>query len=142
MEAIRNYSGNGYQGSNYSHSLSTKEIAKIIRENLKKTNCKFSVTFESFAGGSSINVALMEAPFEAFVKDVETKGYEQLNQYYLEKEKKLTPEAKEVMLKAYNISKSFNYDDSDSMIDYFDTNFYLHLEIGKWDKPFKKVVKS
>ena len=32
----------------------------------------------------------------------------------------------------------YNYDDSDAMIDYFDTNFYMNLAIGKWDKPFIK----
>jgi hypothetical protein len=34
------------------------------------------------------------------------------------------------------LSNNFNYDDSDSQTDYFDVNFYLHLNIGKWDKPF------
>jgi hypothetical protein len=31
---------------------------------------------------------------------------------------------------------SYNYDDSDGMVDYFDTNFYGGVQIGKWDKPY------
>lgn len=32
---------------------------------------------------------------------------------------------------------SYNYDDSDGMVDYFDTNFYGYVNIGKWDKPYE-----
>ena len=35
-----------------------------------------------------------------------------------------------------NCATAYNYDDSDSQTDYFDTNFYYSLAIGKWDKPF------
>ena len=33
-------------------------------------------------------------------------------------------------------ANSYNYDHSDVYTDYFDRNFYLWLEIGKWNKPF------
>jgi len=68
---VRNYTGHGWQGSNYSPSLTTKEIAKLIRKNLKEEfpECKFSVQCKSFSGGSEIMVALMKAPFEVFNKD-------------------------------------------------------------------------
>jgi len=29
------------------------------------------------------------------------------------------------------------YDRSDAMTDYFDTAYYMHLNIGAWDKPYK-----
>lgn len=42
---------------------STKEIAKTIRDELKyMKNYKFSVTMETFAGGSSISVDVMKSP--------------------------------------------------------------------------------
>lgn len=31
--------------------------------------------------------------------------------------------------------QSYNYDDSDSMTDYFDCGFYFHVSIGKYNKP-------
>lgn len=36
---------------------------------------------------------------------------------------------------------SYRYNDSDAMIDYFDTNFYPHVGVGQWDKPMKIVPK-
>ena len=37
----------------------------------------------------------------------------------------LTPEAWIVLKSAVQIAMEYHYDDSDSMVDYFDTNFYL-----------------
>lgn len=42
----------------------------------------------------------------------------------------------------YNFMQSYNYDDSDAMIDYFDCNFYSSFNIGKWNKGFKVVPKT
>lgn len=41
----------------------------------------------------------------------------------------LNPEVKEVLSKVYAYMQSFNYDDSDGMIDYFNCNFYHYLHI-------------
>ena len=32
------------------------------------------------------------------------------------------------------------YDRSDAMTDYFDTAYYYHINIGKWNKPYELVV--
>ncbi|MGI6124931.1 MAG: molecular chaperone DnaJ, partial [Acetivibrionales bacterium] len=56
--------------------------------------------------------------------------------YYVKESYYLTEEAKSVINQALNIINSYNFDDSDSQIDYFHTNFYTHMSIGKWDKPF------
>ena len=29
------------------------------------------------------------------------------------------------------------YDNSDAMTDYFDTAYYMHIEVGKWDKSYE-----
>ncbi len=41
----------------------------------------------------------------------------------------LNPEVEEVLRSVYTYMESFNYDDTDGMIDYFDTNFYHDFEI-------------
>lgn len=41
----------------------------------------------------------------------------------------LNPEVEEVLRSVYTYMQSFNYDDSEGMIDYFDTNFYHSFEI-------------
>lgn len=46
----------------------------------------------------------------------------------------INPEVAEVLNAIQGFAYSFNYDDSDSQIDYFDTNFYLYLEIETEEK--------
>lgn len=136
----------GYTGENYENSLDIKEIAKKIRTQLKREfpDCKFSVRIERYSGGCSLNISLMSAPFYAGV------GYHQVNHYWLRRNidealgmtsvinngKDISMDAAKVLLRASEIANSYNYDRSEIQSDYFDTNFYLHVEIGKWDKPF------
>lgn len=164
---MQNYTGYGWEGKNYNNNLSTTDIAKIIRQQLKKEypNCKFSIRSEYYSMGSSIHICLISAPFEVFpdnvpdldhpvaeinrfagyLKEAREKGYTQLNQYqfkYNWKDEQInncTPLTEKVwscMKRVYQIATEYNYDDSDAQIDYFSTNFYLHLNIGKWNKPF------
>lgn len=168
-----NYTGQGWEGKNYSPDLGIKDIAKIIRTNLKQKypRCKFSVQIERFSGGQSLHVHLMEAPFEAMLNkgsiinnefvSMEKQGYKfekyaQLNEHTFNNPYEfksacarctpdgwnngaiLSQEAWDIMKDVYRLIKGYNFDDSDGMIDYFHTNFYLHLNIGKWDKPFNK----
>ena len=67
-----NYTQNAWQGSNYekTHNMSTTELAKTIRNGLKEmfSECKFSVSKQSYSGGRSITIALMEATFPVFTK--------------------------------------------------------------------------
>ena len=144
---MKNYTGYGTEGKNYDDNLSTKEIAKTVRQQLKKDfpECKFSVRYKSYAGGSNITCSLISAPFEVFTKGIEkdydaSKGYSQVNHYYIDKSDVYTDKAKEVLKKVTDMFTSFSYDDSDAQIDYFSTNFYFHLEVGNWDKPFVKIT--
>lgn len=88
-------------GNNYEkyHILDTKEIAAIIRKHIKPRfpMCKFSVKSDS----NSIDIDLLASPFE--------KGSDELNA---------------IVHYVYIFAQSYNYDNSDSMTDYFDVNFY------------------
>jgi hypothetical protein len=127
------YTANGWKGNKYDSKLSVKEIAKIVREELKKKfpKCKFSVTSPHH---SSLDINLMSAPFEALKVEG---GQRSVNQYYIDRDEDITEEAREVMKYVKDFVQDYNFDDSDSMTDYFHTNFYLHLGIGKWDKHFE-----
>ena len=108
----------------------------------------------------------MEAPFQVFdkptrkhpIEDFEweriikcheygvERGYAQLNPYSLGGKDTIsdngyfiTEMAEKVLLYAYKLTVSYNFNDNDSMIDYFHTNFYIHIGVGKWNKPFKIV---
>ncbi len=154
-------------------SLGTKEIARRIREQLKQENpsCKFSVQKSDYSGGSSIKVALMEAPFkvikdyseipeEAFfnigsgykpedIKARQQERYHQLNQYTCDKEFNpkdwnngifLTEAGHKLFRRVVEVVNQYNYNHSDSSIDYFSVNFCLNLHIGKWNEAFKQLV--
>ena len=133
---------------------STKDLCSTIRQDLKTSlpDCKFSVVGENYSGGRSINVALMEGPVDVFNLNHpdrnpgwDGKQYCQLNQYQFKAEygqvnngSVLTPECWEIMKKATEIALKEHWDNSDPMTDYFNCNFYLHLAIGKWNKPYVK----
>lgn len=155
-------------------NLSTSEIVKQIRQKIKEKfkNCKFSVTKNSYSGGCSITISLMEANFKVFkdfkdlserainkytaeryteaqLKEMCLRRYAQLNHYTIREDYNpdlwnngqfLTEQAHNTLKEAVNIAQYYNYDNSDSMTDYFDVNFYLNLAIGKYDKPFKEVA--
>ena len=78
---------------------STKEIAAIIRKHLRArfNMCKWSVISDY----NSINIDLLASPFAAE-----------------------SDELKAIIHYAYKFADSYNYNNSDSMSDYFDVNFY------------------
>jgi hypothetical protein len=146
----------GWKGIYAEANLSTKQIAFAIRGELKKEfpECRFSITTEYFAGGSAINVRLQSGPFESIIAgksksvdvghriDEYSKEYndahprsEQDKIYYGEATV-LSDEVIKVMKRVNAIVNSFNHDYSDAQMDYSDVNFYSHIQIGQWDKPF------
>jgi hypothetical protein len=75
----------------------------------------------------------------------QAKSYHQLNHYHFNKEYDeiawnngvfLTEQADNILRRAVQIIQHYNWDHSDIQTDYFDVHFYLHVNIGKWDKPF------
>ena len=149
------------------NKYSTKDIAKWIRQTLKKDfpNCKFSVQTEYYSMGSSIHLTILQSDVriikkvseitpedilrlgnarnlseeetikmlqEVFAKET----YFQVNQYYIDSDWQFTPEGKNFLTKVLLIANKYNWDKSDSMIDYFDVNYYLHFNLGRYDNPF------
>lgn len=138
------YTQNGWEGKNYNINLGTKEIALIIRNYVKEiySDCKFSVTCKYYSGGSSISIRLMEAPINIFQDAREIKDF-QINEYYIDKSTEgFNLEIKEMIKDIINLVNSYRFFDSDSMIDYFHTNFYYSVSIGAWDKPFQVVKRE
>lgn len=162
-----NYTPYAWEGKKYNPSLGIADIAKEIRVACKKMTpeCKFSIRVQKYAGGQSMSITLMSAPFEVFKKvddeiadlnkkyctkdeakelwqGIIDKGHHQVNQYYYKEDYIMTEEAKKVMEFLIKLTNSYNFDDSDSQIDYFHNNFYSDFSIGSWDKPFVKTEKK
>ena len=142
------YTVNGWEGKKYSPGKGVKEVAKEVREYIKSDKylsaCKWSVTCENHMFCSSLLIALMEAPFDPFsdrFKQNNPCDYERgYNQHGTCKEF-TTEECAELMGKLQSFVLQYIHDDSDGMIDYFDRNIYDHYEMGKWNKPFRRVEK-
>lgn len=121
-----------WKGSRVSEYRGLKELGENVRQWLKATypNTKWSVTTDHLC----IYVRLMAADFEVF----KTNGYNgrELNQYRLDRED-LTDMGFFVWDNVIKYVSSFNYDRSDPMVDYFDTNFYMHFRVGSHDKDFE-----
>ena len=134
--------------------ISTDEV-KAVRVALKerfKNKLKFSVRREHY---SSLNVSIVSGEINFFDGSLDRKdkyhpdavghvfdGHEQINEYYPEyygKHEMLIAEIINIMKTAPANVKGGRawYDNSDAMIDYFDTAYYTHLNIGKWNKPYE-----
>ena len=69
------------------------------------------------------------------------KGHMQVNLYWLEDH--FSGEALQVLQECAQALKAAGYyDRSDAMTDYFDTAYYMHLNIGGWDKPYKITART
>lgn len=51
----------------------------------------------------------------------------------------VTTKAWDMMAKVCELAQGRNWNNSDIQRDYFDVNYYLHVAVGKWDKPYTVV---
>lgn len=139
---------NNIYGSKYDGSLTTKDIAKLMRTWLKKNypNCKFSVT-STF---NKINITMKELDFDKYARTLaELSEYdyryvriEVLNKMTVFEPTTLEQKAIEYLAnnKHYYSAKyrevkqaiekeldSYNFDKCDGMQDYFFVNFYHNV---------------
>ncbi len=135
--------------------ISTDDV-KHIRNTLKKElpQYKFSVVRDHT---SSVTIALMKGPafndyeyFDRYNNVTKTANlsdgeHHQINQYHLEDF--YGKENAEILSKIDTISRTAPaknggkvwYNDSDIMTDYFDIAYYVHISVGKWNKPYEVV---
>lgn len=135
--------------------ISTEDV-KHIRNELKKElpQYKFSVVRDHH---SSVTISLMKGPafndyeyFDRYNNVTKTANlsdgeHHQINQYHLEDF--YGKENAEILSKIDTISRTAPaknggkvwYNDSDIQTDYFDIAYYVHINVGKWNKPYEVV---
>ena len=135
--------------------ISTDDV-KHIRNELKKElpQYKFSVVRDHH---SSVSISLMKGPafndyeyFDRYNNVTKTANlsdgeHHQINQYHLEDF--YGKENAEILSKIDTISRTAPaknggkvwYNDSDIQTDYFDIAYYVHISVGKWNKPYEVV---
>lgn len=126
-------------GSTYDKTLSTKEVAKKIREQIKADKkagnlpkgLKVSVRYKSFSGGTSIDLTVTAVDFQHMntARVIwENENPNQIADYEADPElrERYSLKGREVLKRLQSLMDGFNYDGSDSMVDYFNVNFYGH----------------
>lgn len=146
MKAMNFYTANGWAGSNYDSKLSTKEIAAKVRSFAKKNfpRFKFSITSKWSMYTDSLYIEVKEGVCIPFIEDSRCaeRGYMSTMNTVKGWEKDLTPEMFKVLDAVTTYANSFRYDDSDSMQDYFDTNFYLSIKVSDEYKVIEPKAKK
>ena len=129
----------------FSVTIERYSMGQSLHISLMKSNIKVIQDFDKIP-----DIALSYYENQRYTKqqieDTQKSMYHQLNQYTLLEEYDnqkwcngvfLTKEGHHLLQDAVKMTSHYNYDDSDSMVDYFDVNFYLHINIGKWNKPYE-----
>ena len=126
---------------------------QIIKANLDKVLKPLGIKYSlSVQNHSSITCTIQSAPidfignynavreqdpaFKAMPDAFQPRDYVQVNPYWYGDH--FTGQCEEIIAQVVNALKSADYyDRSDAMTDYFDTAYYFHLNLGRWDKPFE-----
>lgn len=124
-------------------------IKAAMDKALKARGFKFSLRVDNHM---AINCTISAGPVDLIAnfrdktgKTFELPGHDkshmQVNLYWLEDH--FSGEALQVLQECAQALKAAGYyDRSDAMTDYFDTAYYMHLNIGAWDKPYKITPRT
>lgn len=91
-----------------------------------------------------LNIQGGKIDFYGALKEVDSnysKDYIQVNPYWVDDQFK-DGIAKEFLTKALEIMNRGNYNNSDLMSDYHDVGFYVDINIGQWNKPYKLALAA
>lgn len=138
------YTQNGWAGSNYDSKLSTKEIAAKVRSYAKKNFPDFKFSIRTEYGTSSMYIELKSGTNVPFIEGSRSaeRGYMSTMSSVKAWEDELTPKVFAALNAVSNYASSFRYNDSDGMQDYFDTNFYIHIEVSDEYKVIEPKAKK
>jgi len=123
--------------------ISANDVA-AIRAELKQAFPGWKFAVRKGSGSLSVDVTILQGTVD-FSENLQN-GYCQVNQYWIDSHwagleaRAVLNRINEIMHNAPGRAggKRF-YDNSDAMIDYFDTAFYIHLNIGSWNKNYALV---
>ena len=122
-------------GKKYDDNLDIKDIAKKIRADIKAEIAsgglpkgKYSVTIKRYSGGQSMSITMSDL----------ANGSELLNAKFFDNsipggynhdESRYTEVGEALLKKVKRMVGAYNYDGSEPMVDYFNVNFYSHVNI-------------
>ncbi len=107
-----------------------KEIAKLLKK-VVPSDWKYSLAIRHH---STIVMTIRKGPVELVTVDEKVRTHFVTNHLYLSN--RYSGEMLETMEKINAALNLNNFDNSDTMTDYFDVGHYVTIQAGKWNKPF------
>ena len=118
----------------YVSQTDKKELSVGIKKVLKKYNMKASIAVNNH---SSLVVNIQSGPIQFDYTHGD--GYTQVNPYWIHEHYEGV--AKEFLTELLVEMKGTKYYNNDNaMVDYFDRSHYCDINVGQWNKPYKKVA--
>jgi len=122
----------------------SKEDVKAIRDELKATFPKFKFGVRKATGSMSVNVTVKQGPTDFSGFFAHGNGYAQINHYHTGnygEHAKFFEEIVKIIKTAPINGNGYHkgrghYDNSDAQFDYYDTAYYMSLDVGKWNDPY------
>lgn len=127
----------------YMNQEKKAKIAAALKVATAGTGLKYSLSVRNHM---SIDLTIKSGPID-FIGDYnETtrnmSGYRQItdpemsiNQYWYQEH--FSPKVKSIVEKIVNAMKAADYfDDSDAQTDYFNTAYFMNINVGRWNKPY------
>lgn len=103
-------------------------IAPKIKALLNEYGMKGTLAIENY---SAVVLNIKSGPIDFGVE------YDQVNTRWVNEQ--YTGVAREFLMKAVEVLNTGNYDNSDTMTDYFDIGWYVRINIGRWDQKYQVV---
>jgi hypothetical protein len=129
--------------------VNAKDVAQIRKE-LKEAFPKFKFGVRKGSGSLSVSVTIKSGPtdFSSIFREYErskNRQYAQINTHWLGEYGEHTEFFKQVVdiiKTAPSRGEGFHkgsgwFDESDAMVDYFHTAYYIDLNVGSWDKSYE-----
>lgn len=119
--------------------IATDDVRRI-RNALKAAypNLKFSVRKEDC---TNVHVAILKGDLDLLsLFDASTITHYDVNPYHTHQYGKFVPLFEDILRIMKTAPEKQWYNNSDSMIDYFDIAYYIHLTVGRWNKPYEVTV--
>ena len=115
-----------------------KDLAPAIKAVLKKYGMKGTISINHY---SSLVVTIQSGILDFSGHFSHGDGYIQVNTYHIDSWYSGTIKRfLQDLLKAMKGTKWYN--NSDAMTDYFDTAYYMDINIGKWNKPYIQTLTN
>lgn len=124
----------------YMDQTKKAKLAPQIKAVLKKYKMKGSISVDHH---TSLVVTVKSGPID-FAADYITRDdgtgrtrefHYQVNTYWAHEH--YQGKAKSFLMELIAAMNDGNHDNSDAMTDYFDVGWYIHVNLGKWNKPYE-----